>query len=255
MPGGAWCSSPRKTGPVAGAARLGSTMVEEAPVLWAALGFWGAAKWSEGISGPPHWLGTNWRGGSGGRQGRAAHPGHSRPFSLLCILRVPPGLREPEKTPSLWGDFLELVPLREPQEHRGYRGPHPRSQGRCAETDGSGTAPVSMTVPWKQTQRRVRPQEMGRAFPGQTQGGGALRPGTAKPILSAGDRCTPRPRRAGRGLPLKQAPPLPGLGDGRAAHLVSSPHSFHWRLPREGPRLLPSAAPTPQRTEISHPTV
>lgn len=177
-------------------------------------------------------------------QGRGAHPGHSRPFSPLCILRVRLGLREPEKTPSLWGDFLELVPPRKPQEHRGHRGPHPRSQGRCAETDGSGTAPVSMTVPWKQTAARP-PAGNGRAFPGQTQGGGALRPGTAEPILGAGDHGTSRPRRAGRGLPLKQAPPLPGFRDGRTAHLVSSPHSFHWRLPREGPRLLPSAAPTP----------
>lgn len=74
VPGGAWCRSPRKTGPVAGAARLGSRTVEEAPVLWAALVFWGAAKWSEGISGPPHWLGTNWRGASGGRAGTRGAP-------------------------------------------------------------------------------------------------------------------------------------------------------------------------------------
>lgn len=147
-------------------------------------------------------------------QGRGAHLGHSRPFSPLCILRVRLGLREPEKTPSLWGDFLELVPPRKPQEHRGHRGPHPRSQGRCAETDGSGTAPVSMTVPWKQTAARP-PAGNGARLPGPDSGWGrsTSRHSRADPRCRRPRHLAPTPGRAG---PATQTGPAPPRLQGRA---------------------------------------
>lgn len=230
---------------VAGGARWGSRVVKEAPVLWAALGFCGAAKWSEGISGSPHWLGMNWRGGSGGQAGTHGTSRTQTPIPPPVHLAGTSGAARARENTWLVGGLPGAGATEETPGHRGHRGPRPRSQRRRAEAGSSGAAPVSMTVPWKQTLRRVRPQEMGRALAGQTQGGGALRPGTAEPILGPGDRCTPRPRRAGRGLPLKQTPPLPGFGDRRAAHLFSQ-HSFHWRLPREGPRLCPLQRTPPE---------
>lgn len=75
---------------------------------------------------------------------------------------------------------------------------------------------------------------MGRALPGQTVGeGGAQGPGGAGLLSGPGDQCTPHPRQAGRGLPL--GPALPAWVIRRTAPDVSSLHSFHWRLPGEGP--------------------
>lgn len=45
----------------------------------------------------------------------------------------------------------------------------------------------------------------------------------------------PSPARGQAGFLPPIGPSAPGLGKGHAAHSVSSPHSFHWSLPREGP--------------------
>ena len=132
----------------------------------------------------------------------------------------------------------------------------PMTPSDRAETDGRGPAPISMTTPRKQTRRRdtLRTQEVERALPGQTPAvGGHCVPGRAGPILPRGDPGSPRPTpRAG--LHSRIAPALPRVLGKGASQIKSSPRSFPWSLPEEGPRLCSQQPPTGRTTGISHPT-
>lgn len=83
-------------------------------------------------------------------------------------------------------------------------------------TEGGGTAPVSMTTAGNKQGARLPPPA----------GNGTRLP---LPAPGAGVHCVP-----GRSPPLTPARPS-RLRERARCHHVRSPHSFHWRLPREGP--------------------
>lgn len=178
--GGARLFQVQKPGLVGGGVQLGSRPAKQA---------WGSGpgrRLLDGISGPPHWLAQNGGVEVEARRGAMAKAGDQSARArcrLPCLLREGRGLRASEEAPDLSG-FLEPVPPRRPGQCRGAGRPTDTpSDARL--TTGSGTAPVSTTTAGKQTRRRVilRPQEMGRAFPRQPRGWGALCPGRGRARL------------------------------------------------------------------------
>ena len=97
------------------------------------------------------------------------------------------------------------------------------------------------------------PAGNGTRFPGRPRElGAAASQGGPEPTFPEAVPA-PSPPRCQAGFHPPRAPSAPGLGQGRAAHPLSSPHSFHWRLPREGPSCALSSSPPGRGQEFPIP--
>lgn len=182
-----------------------------------ALGFWTgkeAARWHVRAAPPAR---TKLRGRGGGQARDRAQRGA--------------GAHEPIPASSAsCGSVRGCGRRRRHAAGRGFpeRGPPaPDTPSARRPTAGGGTAPVSMTTAGnKQGARHPPPAGNGRRLPLPAPWAGVhCVPGRSPPLTPARPSrlsCAARPR------------PL-GLRERARCHHVRSPHSFHWRLPREGP--------------------